>query len=47
MELYLEDDVKEMFRNAPKSSNLESISLKENDCIALIESDVNRASMND
>lgn len=40
MELFLEDYVKEMFKNAPKPSELKSISLKENDCIALIELDV-------
>lgn len=40
MKLFLEDYVKEMFKNAPKPSELKSISLKENDCIALIELDV-------
>lgn len=41
MELYLEDYVDGLFRSAPKPSKLQNISLEGNECIALIELDVN------
>lgn len=41
MELYLEDYVEDLFKSAPKPSKLQDIKLDSNECIALIELDVN------
>lgn len=41
MELYLEDFVNDMFKSAPNPSKLKDIHLEKNECIALIELDVN------
>ncbi len=40
MELYLEDYLKDLFASAPKPSQLQNIKTKENECIALIELDI-------
>lgn len=40
MELFLEDYVNEMFESAPKPSNIQDIKLGLNECIALIELDI-------
>ena len=40
MELYLEDYLKDLFASAPEPSQLQNIKTKENECIALIELDI-------
>lgn len=40
MELYLEDYIKDLFESAPLPSKLQDIKTKENECIALIELDI-------
>ncbi|MCD7892132.1 MAG: type II toxin-antitoxin system HicB family antitoxin [Erysipelotrichaceae bacterium] len=40
MELYLEDYVNDMFKSAPTPSKLKDIHLENNECIALIELNV-------
>ncbi|MFQ6794059.1 MAG: type II toxin-antitoxin system HicB family antitoxin [Thomasclavelia sp.] len=41
MELYLEDYIGDLFKSAPKPSKIQDIKLKDNECIALIELDIN------
>lgn len=41
MKLYLEDYVGDLFKSAPKPSKIQDIKLKDNECIALIELDIN------
>lgn len=40
MELYLEDYLKDLFASAPKPSKLQDIKTENNECIALIELDI-------
>ena len=40
MELYLEDYLKDLFASSPKPSQLQNIKTKQNECIALIELDI-------
>lgn len=42
MELFLEDYISDIFESAPKPSKLQDIKTKENECIALIELDVDQ-----
>ncbi|MCI9094043.1 MAG: HicB family protein [Coprobacillus sp.] len=42
MELFLEDYIKDLFESAPKPSRIQDIKTTGNECIALIELDINR-----